>query len=118
MVRLISAAICAACLFFPAAHLRAADGFFLAIGGINGKADDGHKLEGQFGTIYRSPDGEKWTQVFKGGPVTEGFNHAKNNLLRCATYGNGRFVVTGNPKAVIVSEDGVKWRIVEAPSGQ
>ncbi len=98
-------------------HMPAAEGFFLAIGGINGKADDGHLLEGQFGTIYRSIDGEKWTLVFKGGPVTEGFNHAKNNLLRCATYGNGRFVVTGNPKAVIVSEDGSKWRIAEAPSG-
>lgn len=95
----------------------AADGFFIAIGGINGKAPDGHVLEGQFGTIYTSPDGESWAQVFKGGPVKEDFSHAKNNLLRCVTYGNGRFVVTGNPRSVIVSEDGKKWRGVEAPSG-
>lgn len=99
------------------AHGQKPDGFFLAIGGIDGKADDGHKLEGQFGTIYHSADGEVWTQVFKGGPVKDDFNHAKNNLLRCATYGNGMFVVTGNPKAVIVSDNGKSWRSVEAPSG-
>lgn len=92
-------------------------GFFLAIGGINGETADGHKLEGQFGTIYRSTDGKDWTEVFKGGPVQGDFNHARNNLLRCATYGAGKFVVTGNPKAVIVSDDGINWRVVEALSG-
>ncbi|MBI1313989.1 hypothetical protein GC176_22060 [bacterium] len=117
MIQFLRTVIGATCLLLTVAPTFAADGFFLAIGGINGKADDGHVLEGQFGTIYRSTDGEAWTEVFKGGPVTEDFNHARNNLLRCATYGNGRFVVTGNPHAVIVSEDGGKWRVVEAPSG-
>ncbi len=93
------------------------DGFFLAIGGVNGQADDGNKLEGQYGTIYTSRDGQAWTKVFEGGPVKDGFNHANNNLLRCATYGSGRFVITGNPKCAVVSTDGKQWRVVEAPSG-
>ena len=93
------------------------EGFFLTVGGINGVAPDGHKLEGQFGTIYSSIDGEKWEQVFKGGPIKDGFNHANNNLLRCLTYGNGRFVATGNPKAVITSIDGKNWEVVTAPGG-
>ena len=100
-----------------ASTVVAGDGFFIAVGGINGEAEDGHKLEGQFGTIYTSSNGEEWTQVFKGGPVKKDFNHARNNLLRCLTYGNGRFVATGNPKAAVVSEDGKTWRVVEAPSG-
>jgi len=96
---------------------NAQEGFFLTVGGINGEAADGHKLEGQYGTIYKSVDGENWEQVFKGGPVKEGFNHANNNMLRCLTYGKGRFVATGNPDCVVVSEDGEDWRIVNAPSG-
>lgn len=95
----------------------AGDGFFLAIGGVNGTADDGHKLEGQFGTIYLSKDGETWQEVFRGGPVKEDFNHARNNLLRCLTYGKGKFVVTGNPHGVLVSENGTDWKVVEAPAG-
>lgn len=97
--------------------IAADSGFFLTVGGINGVAPDGHKLEGQFGTIYRSVNGEQWEQVFKGGPIKEGFNHANNNLLRCLTYGNGRFVATGNPKAVFTSTDGKNWEVVEAPGG-
>lgn len=104
-------------LMLSATAVTAAEGFFLAIGGVNEKEADGHVLEGKFGTIYTSPDGETWTKVFEGGPVKEGFNHANNNMLRCLTYGNGRFVATGNPKAVVVSEDGRKWKVVEAPSG-
>lgn len=104
-------------LFFSTAQALATDDFFLAIGGINGEAADGHKLEGQFGTVYTSGDGETWTQVFKGGPVKDDFNHARNNMLRCATYGKGRFVLTGNPHCVVVSDDGQKWGIVDAPHG-
>ncbi len=97
--------------------LFAEDGFFVAIGGVNEKAADGHVLEGRYGVIHTSPDGETWTKVFEGGPVTEGFNHANNNMLRCLTYGHGRFVATGNPKAVVVSKDGKTWKVVEAPNG-
>jgi hypothetical protein len=93
------------------------NGFFLTVGGINGEAPDGHKIEGQFGTIYRSVDGRNWEQVFKGGPVNEGFNHANNNMLRCMAYGNGRFVATGNPKGVVTSTDGKNWLVVGAPEG-
>lgn len=104
-------------LFFSLPAQAEEQGFFLALGGINGTAPDGHKLEGQFGTIYISPDGENWQQVFQGGPVKEDFNHAKNNMLRCLTYGEGRFVATGNPQCVVVSEDGKNWEIVPAPGG-
>lgn len=104
-------------LFLPLALCAGKQGFFLTVGGINGVAGDGHKIEGQYGTIYRSVDGQEWEQVFKGGPVKEGFNHAKNNMLRCMTYGNGRFVATGNPKAVVTSTDGKDWKVVEAPGG-
>ncbi len=94
----------------------AAEGYFIAVGGINSERD-GHKIEAEFGTIYTSSDGEKWAEVFKGGPVKEGFNHANNNMLRCLTYGNGRFVATGNPKAVVTSTDGKQWDVVAAPGG-
>lgn len=100
-----------------ATHAEGDRGFFLAIGGVDGKSSDGRKLEGQHGTIYLSPDGETWTEVFRGGPVRENFSHARNNLLRCATYGKGRFVVTGNPRCVVVSENGRDWRQVATPSG-
>ena len=94
----------------------AAEGFFLTVGGINTERD-GHKIEAEFGTIYRSTDGENWQQVFKGGPIKDDFNHAKNNMLRCMTYGNGRFVATGNPPAVVTSTDGSHWEVVKAPDG-
>lgn len=117
-------ALCLLLCTFPVTVVIGADqsanenaGFFLAIGGINGEADDGHKLEGQFGTVYISDNGRDWKQVFKGGPVKEGFNHANNNMLRCATYGKGMFVLTGNPKAVVVSENGKDWKVAEAPHG-
>ncbi|QDU94352.1 beta propeller repeat protein [Lignipirellula cremea] len=97
--------------------VSAADGFFLAIGGVDGRDAQGNKLEGQFGTLYTSEDGETWKEVFRGGPVKEDFTHANNNMWRCATYGNGRFVVTGNPKGVLVSENGQDWRVINAPAG-
>ena len=96
--------------------VEAADGFFITVGGINTEKD-GKKIEAEFGTIHTSPDGENWTEVFRGGPVKDGFNHANNNMLRCMTYGNGRFVATGNPKAVVMSTDGKEWVIARAPSG-
>ena len=68
----------------------AANGFFLAIGGIDGKADNGHTLEGQFGTIYTSTDGKEWTQVpwkmrgdFGCGTVT---------ILSCGTLNNSKLI--------------------------
>lgn len=94
----------------------AAEGFFLTVGGINTEKN-GKKIEAEFGTIHTSTDGETWTEVFKGGPVKEAFSHANNNMLRCLTYGNGRFVATGNAKAAVTSTDGKSWEIVPAPSG-
>ncbi|MGB0582211.1 MAG: hypothetical protein ACPGVU_21155 [Limisphaerales bacterium] len=94
----------------------AADGFFISVGGINTEKN-GKKIEAEFGTIYTSPDGENWTERFKGGPVKDKFSHANNNMWRCLTYGNGRFVATGNPKAALTSTDGKHWEVVEAPSG-
>ena len=91
-------------------------GFFITVGGINGEKD-GHKLEGQFGTIYKTSDLQNWKEAFKGGPVKENFNHAKNNMLRCMAYGNGTFVAIGNPKCVVVSKDGENWKEVETPHG-
>lgn len=98
------------------ANISAAEGFFLTVGGLNTETD-GKKIESEFGTIHTSPDGENWTEAFKGGPVKDGFNHANNNMLRCMTYGNGRFVATGNAKAVVTSTDGKEWEIAKAPSG-
>lgn len=95
---------------------NAAEGFFITVGGINTEKN-GKKIEAEFGTIHTSPDGENWTQVFQGGPVKDGFNHANNNMLRCLTHGNGRFVATGNPKAVVTSTDGRNWEIVKVPGG-
>ncbi|MEM7390704.1 MAG: hypothetical protein AAF492_00030 [Verrucomicrobiota bacterium] len=97
--------------------LYAGEGFFLTVGGIDTEGPDGHRIEAEFGTICRSVDGEKWREAFKGGPVKDGFNHAKNNMLRCMTYGHGRFVATGNPKAIVTSTDGLTWTVVEAPGG-
>ena len=103
-------------LLFTALAGGAAEGFFIAVGGINSEKN-GHKIEAEFGTIYTSPDGENWTERFKGGPVKDGFSHARNNMWRCLTYGNGRFAATGNPKAALLSTDGRNWEVVAAPSG-
>ena len=103
-------------IFFTSAILAESSGFFITVGGINGEKD-GHKLEGQFGTIYKTADLKNWKEVFKGGPIKEGFNHAQNNMLRCMAYGNGTFVAIGNPKCVIVSKDGENWKEVETPHG-
>ena len=103
-------------LLITALSVSAADGFFITVGGINTEKN-GKKIEAEFGTIYTSPDGETWTERFKGGPVKDKFSHANNNMWRCLTYGNGRFVATGNPKAVLTSTDGKDWEVVKAPSG-
>ena len=103
-------------LLITALSVSAADGFFLTVGGINTEKN-GKKIEAEFGTIYTSTDGENWTERFKGGPVKDKFSHANNNMWRCLTYGNGRFVATGNPKAVLTSTDGKDWEVVKAPSG-
>lgn len=97
-------------------HISFAEEFFITVGGINGEKD-GHKLEGQFGTIYKSSDLSDWQEVFKGGPVKDKFSHARNNLLRCMAYGDGTFVATGNPYCVLVSHDGSEWQEVSTPSG-
>ncbi len=94
----------------------AGEGLFLTVGGIDTERD-GKKIEAEYGTIFTSTDGKTWTQAFKGGPVTEDFSHANNNMLRCLTYGYGRFVATGNAKAVVTSEDGQNWEVVPAPRG-
>jgi hypothetical protein len=104
------------CLVAALTAGAADDGFFLTVGGINSEKD-GKKIEAEFGSIHSSTDGENWTEVFRGGPVKEGFNHANNNMLRCLTYGKGRFVATGNAKAVVTSTDGEKWEVVTAPGG-
>ena len=96
------------------ANSLAADGFFLTVGGINTERD-GKKIEAEFGTVYTSTDGENWTERFKGGPVKDGFNHSNNNMLRCLTYGKGRFVAIGNAKAVVTSTDGNEWEVVKTP---
>lgn len=104
-------------LFFVSLSLLAdSKGFFITVGGINGE-QDGHKLEGQFGTIYKTSDLSNWKESYKGGPVKKDFSHAKNNLLRCMAYGNSTFVAIGNPKCVIVSKDGKTWKEVETPHG-
>ncbi|MCM8535434.1 MAG: hypothetical protein NE334_05815 [Lentisphaeraceae bacterium] len=103
-------------ILFFCLQFCSAEQFFITVGGINGE-QDGHKLEGQFGTIYKSADLKNWQEVFKGGPVKDDFNHAKNNMLRCMTYGNGVFIATGNPKCVLRSTDGQFWQEVETPSG-
>lgn len=72
-------------------QICSAEQFFITVGGINGEKD-GHKLEGQFGMIYKSTDLKDWDEAFKAGPVKDGFSHSKNNMLRCMTYGNGVFI--------------------------
>lgn len=114
-VMLSSLFLAAACLAPAVADASA--GYFIAIGGINTKEPDGHEREAQFGTIHLSRDGETWETVFKGGCVTEQFNHANNNLLRCLAYGNGVFVVVGNAKNILVSRDARKWELADAPHG-
>lgn len=74
-------------------------------------------MEGQFGTIYKSVNLKDWDEVFKGGPVKDAFSHSKNNMLRCLTYGNGVFVATGNPKAILRSTNGSDWQEISTPSG-
>ncbi len=101
----------------PVANPHAPAGYFIAIGGINTKEPDGHEREAEFGTVHLSRDGESWENVFKGGCVTEQFNHANNNLLRCLAYGNGVFVVVGNAKNILVSRDARKWELADAPHG-
>jgi len=104
-------ALASALLCLPS--LRA-QGFFLGVGGVNTERN-GKKIEGEFGIIYTSPDGERWTERFRGGPVKDQFSHANNNLLRCLTYGAGRFVAIGNARAVVTSTDGRSWEVVESP---
>ena len=103
-------------LFFSISLFADTEGFFITVGGINGE-QGGHKLEGQFGTIYKTKDFKNWDELFKGGPIKKDFSHAKNNLLRCMAYGNGTFVAIGNPKCVIISKDGQTWKEVETPHG-
>jgi len=110
-MRLVPASAFSLLLIACAATSIAADGFFITVGGRNGEAPDGHKLEGQYGEIWVSEDAKDWERVFQGGMIKEGFNHAKNNMIRCLTYGEGRFVATGNPGAgALVSDDGRNWR--------
>ena len=100
-------------LLAAAGSLQAADGFFVAVGGENGKRPDGHGIEAQFGTVYLSKDGKTWENVFRGGPVKDDFSHAHNNLLRDLTYGKGTFVAAGNP-GVMTSRDGRNWKLTDS----
>ncbi len=101
-----------ALLLAAAGSLQAADGFFVAVGGENGKRPDGHGIEAQFGTVYLSKDGKTWENVFRGGPVKDNFSHAHNNLLRDLTYGKDTFVAAGNP-GVMTSRDGRNWKLTD-----
>jgi hypothetical protein len=91
-------------------------GYFIAIGGVDTKDSDGDERPGEFGTIYLSKDGEHWENVHRGGPVTDRFDHAHNNFLRCLTYGNGVFVATGSP-GLFFSKDGHSWEYCPGSSG-
>ncbi len=91
---------------------KAPGGCFLTVGCTSGKDAHGHVIEGQFGTIYYSKDGQTWENVFRGGVVKEKFDHSNCNALRCLTYGNGVFIVAGNRQNLYRSTDGRAWQLV------
>lgn len=95
----------------------ASSGFFLTVGAATGKDAAGHEIQAQFGTIYFSKDGQTWENVFHGGLVKENFNHINCNFLRCLTYGNGVFIVSGNGKHLYRSTDGRSWQLVPNANG-
>jgi len=93
----------------------AVDPFFVVVGGRSTKGPDGKLLrEMEFGNVAVSADGKNWDIVFDGGPIKDQFNHGHNNLYRGMAYGNGRFVVVGNP-GTLYSDDGRTWRIGAKP---
>jgi hypothetical protein len=63
LLKLKNILLTALLLLAAAGSLQAADGFFVAVGGENGKRPDGHGIEARFGTIYLSEDGKTWENV-------------------------------------------------------
>ncbi len=91
---------------------------FIAIGALHLSGEDGEPLrdaenhlvgEAAIGTIAVSEDGRDWEVVYSGGPIKDGFNHARNNLVRAMAYGNGKLVCALNGGNTLTSTDGRNW---------
>ncbi len=102
----------------------AEEGFFIAVGGLDLVGEDGEPLhdaeghlvgESAIGTVSISENGRDWEIVYSGGPIKDGFTHARNNMVRSLAFGNGVLVAALNGGSTLTSRDGRHWE--EHPRG-